>query len=92
MAHISTTLHIIERPVQQMLTSIQKMRSAPYTVFASGTIGLRAAWRTLRDACRRWWQAERTRAELGALSDVDLRDVGLTRGDIDAAAKGMFTR
>lgn len=75
-----------------MLTSIQKMRGAPYTVFASGKIGLRAAWRSLRDACRRWWLVERTRTELRVLSDVDLRDIGLTRGDIDAAANGMFTR
>lgn len=75
-----------------MLTPIQKMRSAPHTVFAFGTIGLRAAWRSLRDVCRRWWQAERTRAELGVLSDVDLRDIGLTRGDIDAVANEIFTR
>jgi uncharacterized protein YjiS (DUF1127 family) len=47
-----------------------------------------------------WWVhyarkivlAQRTRTELGALSDIELRDIGLTRADIDAVATGAFTR
>jgi uncharacterized protein YjiS (DUF1127 family) len=44
----------------------------------------------LLDTCRamgaRLCQARRTRTELSALSDVELRDIGLFRGDIDAVA------
>ena len=36
--------------------------------------------------------AQRTRSELGALSDIELRDIGLTRTEIDAVATGAFTR
>jgi uncharacterized protein YjiS (DUF1127 family) len=40
----------------------------------------------LRDVCRRFWLAERTRRELSALSDVELTDIGLSRGDIPYVA------
>ena len=40
----------------------------------------------LRDACRRFWLAERTRRELSALSDIELTDIGLSRGDIPYVA------
>ena len=36
--------------------------------------------------------AQRTRTELGALSDLELKDMGLIRTDIDAVATGAFTR
>jgi uncharacterized protein YjiS (DUF1127 family) len=36
----------------------------------------------VRDACRRLWRAQRTRAELSALTDPELKDIGLFRGDI----------
>jgi uncharacterized protein YjiS (DUF1127 family) len=42
--------------------------------------------RALRDACRRFWLAERTRRELSSLTDLDLRDIGITRGDIPYVA------
>jgi uncharacterized protein YjiS (DUF1127 family) len=41
---------------------------------------------------RRILLAQRARAELHALSDVELRDIGLTRTDINAVATGAFTR
>jgi uncharacterized protein YjiS (DUF1127 family) len=44
----------------------------------------------LRDICRRLWAAERTRAELGALDDVGLKDIGLYRGDIARVAVENF--
>jgi len=34
----------------------------------------------------RWRAARTTRAELGQLSDVELKDIGLVRGDIDFVA------
>jgi uncharacterized protein YjiS (DUF1127 family) len=44
------------------------------------------ATRTLREACRHLWRARRTHAELSALSDPELRDMGLFRGDIGRVA------
>ncbi len=35
---------------------------------------------------RRMLLAQRTRNELGALTDVELKDIGLFRGEIDRAA------
>lgn len=35
-------------------------------------------------------QSERTRARLEALSDRDLKDIGLFRADIPAVSRGMF--
>ena len=40
----------------------------------------------LRDVCRRFWLAERTRRELSGLSDIELTDIGLSRGDIPYVA------
>jgi uncharacterized protein YjiS (DUF1127 family) len=40
----------------------------------------------LREACRRFWRSERTRAELSALSDPELKDMGLFRCDISRVA------
>jgi uncharacterized protein YjiS (DUF1127 family) len=55
------------------------------------------AWRTasplrrlathLRGALSRWWLAERTRRELHGLPDEVLRDLGISRGDIDYVAR-----
>jgi uncharacterized protein YjiS (DUF1127 family) len=41
---------------------------------------------SLRERCRRLWCAQRMRAELGALSDPELKDIGLFRGDIGRVA------
>ena len=60
---------------------IANERTAAALPFAAAG-GIRNAWRALRDACRRLWRAQRTRAELSALSDPELKDIGLFRGDI----------
>lgn len=44
-----------------------------------------ARW-TPREAFRRLWRAQRTRAELSALSDPELKDIGLFRGYIGRVA------
>lgn len=41
---------------------------------------------------RRLAEAERARRELTAMSDVELKDVGLTRGEIGAVVNGTFSR
>jgi uncharacterized protein YjiS (DUF1127 family) len=40
----------------------------------------------LRETCRRLWLARRTRTELSALSEPELNDIGLFRGDIERVA------
>lgn len=40
----------------------------------------------------RWRAAERARRELGNMSDCELTDIGLTRGDIGAVADGRYRR
>ena len=37
-----------------------------------------------------WWRASRDRRELAHLDDHVLSDLGLTRGDLDAATAGPF--
>ncbi|MCC1481810.1 DUF1127 domain-containing protein [Roseibaca sp. Y0-43] len=39
-----------------------------------------------------WNEQRTTRAQLSALSDRELADIGLDRADIDAVAKGRFRR
>lgn len=51
------------------------LRRGGWRAIGSRTVGL---WPTLR----RWWDARRTRAELEALSDHALRDIGLTRDEV----------
>ena len=41
---------------------------------------------------REWSGAHRTRRELRLLSDAQLRDIGLSRYDIDAVASGRHPR
>lgn len=48
--------------------------------------------RALRNAWRVLWGARQVQAELSALSDVELKDLGITRCQIDAVAKGTFSR
>jgi uncharacterized protein YjiS (DUF1127 family) len=45
-----------------------------------------AAW------VRRIAQAQRARAELSTMTDVELRDIGLSRGEIGAVANGQYRR
>jgi uncharacterized protein YjiS (DUF1127 family) len=43
---------------------------------------LEAYW----DAFREWYQREKLRARLGRLTDHELADIGITRGEIDYVA------
>jgi uncharacterized protein YjiS (DUF1127 family) len=36
---------------------------------------------------RRWWRARETARQLAALTDRELSDIGLSRGDIHQAAR-----
>lgn len=38
------------------------------------------------------WQRRREMAQLGAMSDRDLKDIGLSRADVAALAAGRFRR
>ena len=41
---------------------------------------------------RKWQERSRARRELQRLTDLELADIGLSRGDIDAVARGDFVR
>lgn len=52
---------------------------------------LLAAWaHTLSP--RRFLRVQRWRAELNGMTDVELKDIGLSRGDIGAVADGRYRR
>jgi uncharacterized protein YjiS (DUF1127 family) len=63
-------------------------RGARYSVAGDGVVVIGAEARARLDLrraggwLRRWWDERRTRAELEALSDHALRDIGLTRYDV----------
>jgi len=44
------------------------------------------------DFLRAWQKRSRISCQLGRMSDRDLADIGITRGDIDAVVRGQFTR
>ena len=73
-----------------MLTSLSKLPAAsaqPAPVVPAGcTERPCAAKCSLRETCRRLWLARRTRTELSALSEPELNDIGLFRGDIERVA------
>jgi uncharacterized protein YjiS (DUF1127 family) len=74
---------------QKMLTSTGKLTAAAVQsgTLAPGCTGKPCEARcSLREACRRLWRAQRTRAELSALSDPEFKDIGLFRGDIGRMA------
>ncbi len=43
-------------------------------------------------AVRKWRERNRARNELHRLTDLELADIGLNRGDIDAALRGDIVR
>ncbi len=63
-------------------------RGARYNVAGDGVVVIGAEARARLDLrrgggwLRRWWDERRTRAELAALSDHALRDIGLARDEI----------
>ncbi len=56
------------------------------TTYGQGPCHLVAA------SVRRLARAQRTRAELNGLTDVELKDIGLSRCQIGAVANGTFSR
>jgi uncharacterized protein YjiS (DUF1127 family) len=47
----------------------------------------------LATACmQRLARAERARSELSGMTDVELKDIGLTRGEIGAVVNGRYRR
>ncbi len=43
-------------------------------------------------AVRRWRERSRARRELQRLTDLELADIGLSQGDIDAVVRGNIVR
>ena len=46
----------------------------------------------IAQAVRKWRERSRARNELQRLTDLELADIGLSRGDIDAVVRGDFVR
>ena len=44
------------------------------------------------DFFRAWQKRSQTSYQLGRMSDRDLADIGITRGDIDAVVRGQYAR
>ncbi len=44
------------------------------------------------DSVRRWRSRDAIRNQLAGLSDVQLRDIGITRADIDSVTAGKHPR
>lgn len=51
-----------------------------------GFVALAAQW------LQRLARAERARGELNGMTDVELKDIGLTRGEIGAVVSGQYQR
>ena len=41
---------------------------------------------------RKWQERSRARQELTRMTDLELADIGINRGDIDAVVRGDFVR
>lgn len=46
----------------------------------------------IAQAVRKWRERSRARHELQRLTDLELADIGLSRGDIDAVVRGDMVR
>ena len=66
---------------QAVIASAQRARAG--TVSALAVAAARALWNQGRKL-QRAWARERTRAQLQALNDRTLRDIGLSRSEIDS--------
>lgn len=87
------TFHHTLPELDQRLRAAHEARAAAFrAAWKAGGRAISAALRRfLRvvEAVRRSQRAERTRNALGALSDRDLKDIGLTRGDIHEIAEAV---
>jgi uncharacterized protein YjiS (DUF1127 family) len=69
-----------------MTTSVYETHTAYTTTRGQDPCSLVAAW------VRRFLRAQRMRAELNSLTDVELEDIGLSRCQIGAVVNGTFSR
>ena len=74
-----------------MTTALYEARTAYPAARGHGHRPLLAAW-AQKLSPRQFWRAQRWRAELGAMTDVELKDIGLSRSDIGAVADGRYRR
>ena len=58
---------------------------------AASTPRIFSAFRGFWDALQEWRKWERPRADLGSLSDQELMDIGISRGEIDYVASNRAT-
>ena len=58
---------------------------------AASTPRIFSVFRGFWDALQEWRKWERLRADLGSLSDQELMDIGISRGEIDYVASNRAT-
>ncbi|MFV0514472.1 MAG: DUF1127 domain-containing protein [Jhaorihella sp.] len=68
------------------MAAFDTTRTAHGALGIAGRIGATLA--SVSGACTAWNDARMTRKALSSLSDRELDDIGLVRGDIDAVAHG----
>lgn len=73
-----------------MTTALYEARAASTTRDWSPYL-LLAAW-VHKLSPHRFLRVQRWRAELNDMTDVELKDIGLSRGEIDAVANGQYRR
>lgn len=74
-----------------MTTAVYDARAACPATGGQGVRPLLAAW-ARKLSLRRFLQAQRMRAELNAMTDVELKDIGLSRCQIGDVVNGTFSR
>ncbi|MGL3215171.1 DUF1127 domain-containing protein [Bradyrhizobium sp. BR 1433] len=71
-----------------MSTTYHPARSAQAT---ASTPRIASAFKGFWDAIQEWRKWERLRADLGSLSDRELMDIGISRGEVDYVASNRDT-
>ncbi|UGA46235.1 DUF1127 domain-containing protein [Bradyrhizobium quebecense] len=71
-----------------MSTTYSPLNSAQAT---ASTPRISGAFRSFWDAIQEWRKWERLRADLGSLSDRELMDIGISRGEVDYVASNRDT-
>ena len=74
------------------LQTVRPLRLAPPPAESAHAAALLHALRHLSHLIRQWTMRVRSRRELATLSDYQLRDIGLTRNDVDRQLTTPFWR
>ena len=74
-----------------MTSSLYEARATYLTTCGQGPRSLLASW-VRKSTPHKFLRAQRWRAELNGMTDVELKDIGLSRCQIGAVVNGTFSR